>query len=162
MEKPEHIANTIMKQWEAVHRSVDQFLTCNVGDFLCEAINIRLQTIWAKSPCCKGIVERELSTVRNVQQSFIRQSLLTWYCTCMVFKCEKFIANCSKFFTLSTCDWAKSITYLCFQWQTPSNFQYKLQQNFKATLILGIKLNFIQRQVKLERIDLVNIKIPKR
>ena len=73
LKKPEHIANTIMKHWKAVHRSVDQFLTSNVGEFLCEALNIRLQTIWAKSPCSKGIVERQLKD--NRWKTIERQSL---------------------------------------------------------------------------------------
>ena len=72
--KPEHIANSIMKNWVAVYGSVDKFLTNNSGEFVndallhfCEALNIRLKTTGAELPWSHGLVERHSSTIRNVE-----------------------------------------------------------------------------------------------
>lgn len=89
LKKPEHIARAIMKNWIAVYGSDDNFLTDKSGKFvndkpLClwEALNIRLQTLRAKSPCPNGLVERhKFSIVRNVEQSLRRQLSFLWYCT---------------------------------------------------------------------------------
>ena len=63
--KPNQIVNAIMKYWVAVYGTVDKFLTDNGSEFvneelmtLCEALNIKVHTTGAESPCSNGIIER--------------------------------------------------------------------------------------------------------